>query len=390
VQNREFNHPCEVTTTDIDGNEFETPGVCVDGRCVYSELAASCDGISSFSAERTVPSCDNERFYRTWRFRDLDCPRSGTDCFSFGPMVGNLTCYTSQTADDPDHSIFDMYYQDENMPECLIGASADLCRIHEPGTYHYMGMVLTWSGPLQSGPELRTVLEIDVVTKTLVPRLHCPEGFCRAFVECFMSGTEPCGRVVEECTTASPTASTTQTTTSASSHGDPIIWTFGGECYDLNKDGLYLASSHPHFDHDVYIGVYNDFMREVQVVNRTTDEIILSINSLDQVKHNKFPFTFERESLKCPLEDEFCHFFFNEYRFDAQHFQYVVHVQSHNYLDPALKPGESGVHLDIFPRAYLGFNPQHEYSGLYFTNPLPQDLKYCPVDSPRSTHHRTY
>jgi len=205
VQNREFNHPCEVTATDVDGNEFETPGVCVDGECLYSELAASCDGLSSFSAERTVPSCDNERFYSTWRFRDLDCPKSGTDCFGFGPMVGNLTCYTSQTADDPDHNVFDMYFQDENMQECLIGANEELCRIHEPGTYHYMGMVITWSGLLQSGPELRTVLEIDVVTKTFVPRLHCPQGFCRAFVECFMSGTEPCGRVVEECITPSPT-----------------------------------------------------------------------------------------------------------------------------------------------------------------------------------------
>merc|ERR1711879_1140008 len=34
-----------------------------------------------------------------------------------------------------------------------------------------------------------------------------------------------------------------------SSHGDPIIHTFKDDCYDLSKDGLYLASSHPDWTH---------------------------------------------------------------------------------------------------------------------------------------------
>ena len=58
--------------------------------------------------------------------------------------------------------------------------------------------------------------------------------------------------------------------TTAVSHGDPIIWTFSGECYDLNKDGLYLASSHPHIDHDVTIAVTQiDFnMTSHQIENK--------------------------------------------------------------------------------------------------------------------------
>merc|ERR1711953_1317202 len=51
----------------------------------------------------------------------------------------------------------------------------------------------------------------------------------------------------------------------ASSHGDPIIHTFNGECYDLDRDGLYIASSHRDWDHIVKVAVYNQYIREIQI-----------------------------------------------------------------------------------------------------------------------------
>eukprot|EP00493_Phyllostaurus_siculus_P025584 UN25928 len=81
----------------------------------------------------------------------------------------------------------------------------------------------------------------------------------------------------------------------ASAHGDPIIWTFHGDCYDLSADGTYLASSHAWFDHNIFISVYNDFMREIQVVNRTTHELMLSINNLGDTINHDYPFHFSME-----------------------------------------------------------------------------------------------
>ena len=78
---------------------------------------------------------------------------------------------------------------------------------------------------------------------------------------------------------------------------------------------------------------------------------------------------------------------------------------SHDYLDAALKPGQTGVHLvhilvivltilfltqifaieDIYPKPYKTFSAiRDEYSGLYFENPLPEELEYCPGGS---QHH---
>merc|ERR1719447_120675 len=105
-----------------------------------------------------------------------------------------------------------------------------------------------------------------------------------------MIGPEPCGRVTESCdgtpppTPAVPITTTTTTTTDlATSHGDPIIWTFKGECYDLNVDGTYLASSVPFYDHDVYISVYNYYMRDISVVDKRTGRLLLSLNTLGDV-----------------------------------------------------------------------------------------------------------
>jgi len=180
-----------------------------------------------------------------------------------------------------------------------------------------------------------------------------------------------------------PTSNPTNEPTIPASHGDPIIWTFFGECYDLNKDGIYLATSHPKIDHDVYIAVYNDYMREIQIRNKNGD-ILLSVNNLGDVLNN-WPYRFTEEVKPCPLE-EYCNLFYKEFTFDAQQFRFIVQVLPHDYLDPALKDGEEGVHLDIFPRPYQAFTDhKHLYEGLYFSNPLPEILEYCPEGSQR--HH---
>merc|ERR1719447_465091 len=69
---------------------------------------------------------------------------------------------------------------------------------------------------------------------------------------------------------------------SASSHGDPIIHTFKNECYDLNKDGLYVASSHPNWNHNVHVGVYNEFIREIQITDNHNN-LLLSISNLNEI-----------------------------------------------------------------------------------------------------------
>merc|ERR1712110_870866 len=110
----------------------------------------------------------------------------------------------------------------------------------------------------------------------------------------------------------------TATTTTSTAHGDPIIWTFYEEGYDLNKDGLYDATVNPRFDHDVKIGVYNDFMRELVVVD-DNGNIMISINSLGEYEH---------EEKDCPAEmkQTECFGTYKEWIFDAQEFRYTVHL----------------------------------------------------------------
>jgi len=170
----------------------------------------------------------------------------------------------------------------------------------------------------------------------------------------------------------------------SSSHGDPVIWTFHDECYDLNKDGLWLASSHPLYDHQVKIAVYNDYMRELQVLTKSGD-LLLSITNMGEVVNNNFPYSFTQELLPCPDDMDECIHEYMEFKFDIQDFQYVVQTLRHAYLDPALSDGENGYHLDIYPKTYGGFGSnKNGYSGLYFENPLPEELEYCPGDSLRA------
>jgi len=177
------------------------------------------------------------------------------------------------------------------------------------------------------------------------------------------------------------------TTPRPTSHGDPIIWTFNDECYDLNKDGLYLATSHPDFDHDVYIAVYNNYMREIQVVDRETEDILLAVNTLGEVfKSDDFKFYYAHKTLDCPddIKETECNGQYEDFRFDAQSFRFAAMLLRHDYLDPALKEGELGYHFDIYPATYTSFEEKRDgYTGLYFENPLPEELEYCPGGSPR-------
>jgi len=172
---------------------------------------------------------------------------------------------------------------------------------------------------------------------------------------------------------------------SASSHGDPIIWTFKGECYDLSKDGLYVASEHPRYNHKVWVGVYNDFIREIQITDEM-DELLFSISNLNELS-GEWNYGLNGRRRKCAtMEWKECEWSFVQYAFDAQIFRYIVQIMHHDYLDAALKDGERGVHLDIYPKVYdnkmSGFIP-NEYNGVYFDNPNPEELQFCPADSPR-------
>jgi len=396
VQAHEIGYHCTVTQVSDENNiEREIPGLCVDGICVWNDSAECPDG--TLTAERTFPSCGNQNFHRTFRFQGQQCPQTGSTCDDFGPVVNNLICWTSSTKDE---FKFDVHYHDPNdvnverdghdFGKCIIGEQED-CVIQSPGTYSYRGMDITW-GTGENSNEYTTTLTIPLTQKIMAPYLHCPDGeWCRGTVSCQMNAAEPCGRTAISCDgTASPTVEPTKTPTVnptlievPSSHGDPIIWTFNGDCYDLNKDGLYLATSHPQINHDVYIAVYNDYMREIQIQDKS-GEILLSVNNLGDVINN-WPYRFSEELKKCHVgEETTCNLFFTEYTFDAQQFKYIVQTLPHDYHDPALKEGEQGIHLDIFPRPYEGFQ-QHkgEYNGLYFANPLPQQLEFCPDGSQR-------
>jgi len=175
--------------------------------------------------------------------------------------------------------------------------------------------------------------------------------------------------------------------TSASSHGDPIIWTFNNECYDLSKDGFYLASGHPDWWHGVYVAVYNDFIREIQIRDEG-DNILLSVSNLNEVT-GTWQYGFKHLTKQChDFSWSECEFTYDQFHFDAQFFKYVVHIHFHDYVDPALRDGERGLHLDVYPLLYdaqkAKFNPL-EFDGVYFKNPYPEELGYCPVNSARRT-----
>jgi len=129
--------------------------------------------------------------------------------------------------------------------------------------------------------------------------------------------------------------------------------------------------------------VYNNFIREIQITDKN-DEIFWSVSNLNEVigawKHG---LTFKRR-----LCNDFswaeCEFDHVEYTFDAQVFNFKVQILFHDYLDDALVDGARGIHLDIYPTIYhkrkKNFKPS-EYDGIYFDNPLPEELEFCPADA---------
>merc|ERR1719204_2680749 len=128
-------------------------------------------------------------------------------------------------------------------------------------------------------------------------------------------------------------------------------------------------------------------MREIQVVNNAGD-IWISISNLGEIIVDGWPYDpnpithNKRDCAK--LKSHECFLGFDEYMFDAQIFRYSVHILQHNYLDPALREGEKGVHIDVYPEVYPKNSfPVNEYAGLYFDNPLPEELNYCPTGSTR-------
>jgi len=130
------------------------------------------------------------------------------------------------------------------------------------------------------------------------------------------------------------------------------------------------------------MSVYNDYVREVQIHNRE-GEILLSINNLGDLDNN-WPYFISEEVKECPPDLYDCLGTYVEYIFDAQDFRYVVQILRHNYKDPALQTGEYGYHLDVRPLTYDRFEENKDgYSGLYFENPLPDELEYCEGGAPR-------
>jgi len=202
---------------------------------------------------------------------------------------------------------------------------------------------------------------------------------CRDVVQCapgsdYRDGNLQCGHTDDRPCNQNYCCRTT-------SHGDPIIHTFNHECYDLHKDGNYLASQHDTFDHNVHVAVYNDYMRQISVTKANGD-LWLSIDNFGNIVNNDWPYALEQRVVPCPedYEKDDCQGEYIVTRFDAQDFAYLVQSGlRHNYLDPALKKGEYGTHMDIYPEPYNErFEARRqEYTGLYFHNPLPEELPTC-------------
>jgi len=165
-------------------------------------------------------------------------------------------------------------------------------------------------------------------------------------------------------------------------HGDPIIHTFHEECYDLHKDGNWLASSHPAWDYDVHVGVYNEYMRQISIT-KADGSLWFSVNNFGEITNNDYTGFLKAETLPCPedYEGDDCIGEYMNVSFDAQDLYFDVHVgMRHDYAeDPALKNGELGFHMDIHPQPYVKrFTARlNDYTGLYFHNPLPQELPTC-------------
>jgi len=419
--------PCVTEKVNKANDPVLVAGSCSEGQCLVMESSVCPNGYATKVYD--FPDCTRTSYQSgsndnsqdlTSNFIGSHCDVSvivnaDPQCRGFGPQANNVLCTTESeyggtnpaTALSVANGFFYPAYfnpTDQNNPEqfepnnvnwsqagtCIVGNANTKydCVIKTPGLYIYRSMEINYyeqdSHVLPNTRNaMATVLFIQSSTRNLVQTIKCPDASkCFGTMSCEWYTTSnaqfPCGAEYDTCytTTGTPTMSPI-----ASSHGDPIIWTFNDECYDLNMDGKYVASAHPKYDHKVNIVVYNDYMREIEVVNKKGD-VLLSINVDGEYVADNYPYAFEVYEKECPakMKQSECLDSYMSFRFDAQEFQYFVHILRHNYADPSLKEGELGYHLDIYPTPYDRFYQEgHKemYSGLYFSNPLPEELEYC-------------
>lgn len=406
---------------DANGNEVVLPGMCIDGSCVWT-TSSECPEGGTVGVESDFADCGARVVFQQSEFTGEWCPK-GSDgaCDQIGSHFKSVFCWSSgdlqgtgtdaDTGDQVDYSNFLTHYHDtsDRTPEefaclsegdiigvdcesvlgdlptpsgrCIIGNADEDCAIAQDGYFNYRNASIVYLTG-ETDTEFVNLLSIASMTKTIAPILKCQGEQCYGTINCQMSGSIPCGEPYVTCPptsspTQEPTGTPTGTPTPPTSHGDPIIWTFDGECYDLNIDGHYTATAHPDYDHEVRISIYNDYMRVISVVHKS-GRVMLSINNLGEVINSDYPYFFGEETKECPEDVKDCSGTYKEFVFDAQNFRYIVQPLLHDYLDPALKEGEVGHHLDIYPHPYNSFHAKKEgYTGLYFENPLPNETRYC-------------
>jgi len=378
-------------------------GTCQFGHCVYDDDAEDCappQVTSIMQVHRQL--CSEGENSHQGSFNTWTCFKSNVlaPCETFGPglvnfaqnivspsigasvTIGSGTSATAVTVG----ALFITQWHDSH-GRCLIGEQAttayernngakDECVINQSGSYRIYGLDISYIQRQLIAQEYVSVLISPFLNIVLTPKVYCSSNAdCVAQWKHQYENSNYCGADLKICETPS------------TSHGDPIIWTFDEECYDLNQDGLYVASEAHMFDHTINIAVYNDYMREIQVISRKNGEMMLSLNNLGEVVNNNYPYYFSEQVKDCPPDmPTECPDTYTEFQFDAQDFRYYVQVVRHDYADPGLKEGELGFHLDIYPKPYhRGFNKHKKhYKGLYFENPLPEVLPYCPGGSPRA------
>jgi len=422
---------CVTRKVTEDGGEVEVAGTCLDGLCMVVESSECPEGYATTVYD--FPDCTRTDFGTSSaagsdsNFQGTLCAVTENKCQGFPQQANNVLCTTESewggilseandfanpayfnTEDQSNAKVFfTTVSNQEQKGTCVVG-NADTgydCIIKQPGNYIYRMMEIHYyeQDPYTYGEQntntQATILYIKTSTRSLAQTLSCPGDLlgeppnqvqkrCFGSLNCEYYTTEnggfPCGGSYDIChkTTATPTQSPI-----ATSHGDPIIWTFHDECYDLNMDGKYVASANPKYDHQVNIVVYNDYMREIEVVNKK-GKVILSINVDGEYEADDYPYAFEVFEKECPadMKKSECLDSYMSFRFDAQEFQYFVHILRHDYADPSLKEGELGYHLDIYPTPYDRFyqkGHKEAYTGLYFNNPLPEELEYCPGGADR-------
>jgi len=423
LEHKTNNTPCVTKKKNGSGDEVMVAGICESGTCIVTLNVECPEGYTQ--TLQAMPSCVSKGFnsenpesafsgYLTNIGETIEHQVQSLICLIDTQWNGNdnpSDAYNQQKKDansplypmffDPNDNSKPVTTPDSNaaLGSCIVGNKdsgyAD-CPISTAGSYLYRNMRMdyveqeAYQLPAPGRAQNRNyVLFIAVTTRDIKPVVRCPPGqLCFGGLSCQYEivlnsqnpGEQfPCGGQYNTCEKIS--------TTLASSHGDPIIWTFHDECYDLNMDGKYVASAHPNYDHQINIVVYNDYMREIEVVNRKGD-VLLSINVDGEYEAENYPYAFEVYEKECPenMKKNECLDSYMSFRFDAQEFQYFVHILRHDYKDPSLKEGELGYHLDIYPTPYDRFyhrGHKEKYTGLYFENPLPEKLEYCAGGSPK-------